>query len=191
MWLVMASNEDRIIAAWDDYKNISMNPGMTYIKTDKGRAELAGRSHALDAVQRRLLILVDGNRTVNDLAVFVRAGELDDSLEYLLAEGLIESTDYVAPLQAPVAPGFAATAEAEEPRAASSPKEFNILRQQASDFVSERLGPAGEPICEAIDRCQNPDELRKMLRGVEIFVGQRLDTETTQAFARHFGTLLL
>jgi hypothetical protein len=164
---------------------------VAYIKTAKGRAELAGRSRALDAVQRRLLILVDGNKTVNDLAVFVRAGELDEALEHLLAEGLIESTDYIAPLQAPVAPGFAATAEAEERRAASSRREFNSVRQQASDFVLERLGPAGGPICEAINRCHNPDELRKMLRGVEIFVGQRLDAETTQAFARHFGSLLL
>jgi hypothetical protein len=30
-----------------------------------------------------------------------------------------------------------------------------------------------------------------MLRGVEVFVGQRLDAATTQAFARHFGSLLL
>ena len=191
MWLAAASDEDHIIAMWDDYKKISMNPGMTYIKTDKGRAELAGRSRALDAVQRRLLVLIDGNKTVNDLAVFVRVGELDEALDHLLREVLIESTDCIAPLQAPAAPGFAATAAAEEPRPASSPKEFNEVRQQASDFVLERLGSAGEPLCDAIDRSQNPAELRKMLRGVEIFVGQRLSAETTQAFVRHFGSLVL
>lgn len=115
MWLAAASDEDHIIAMWDDYKKISVNPGMMYIKTDKGRAELAGRSRALDAVQRRLLVLIDGNKTVNDLAVFVRVGELDEALDHLLREGLIESTDCIAPLQAPAAPGFAETAAAEEP----------------------------------------------------------------------------
>ena len=125
MWLAPASDEDHILAMWDDYKKISMNPGMTYIKTDKGRAELAGRSRALDAVQRRLLVLIDGNKTVNDLAVFVRVGELDEALDHLLREVLIKSTDCIAPLQAPAAPGFAATGAAEEPRPASSPKDFN------------------------------------------------------------------
>ncbi|MBP7493250.1 MAG: hypothetical protein KA803_14280, partial [Rhodoferax sp.] len=63
--------------------------------------------------------------------------------------------------------------------------------QEASDFVRERLGQGGEPIGDAIDRCTNPAELRKLLRGIEIFIGQRLSAETTQAFARHFGALLL
>ncbi len=191
MGLAPAADEDRIIAMLDDYKKISMNPGMTYVKTDKGRAELAGRSRALDVVQRRLLVIIDGNKTVNDLAVFVRVGEFDEAFDHLLREGLIESTDCIAPLQAPVAPGFAATAAAAEPGPASSPKEFTKVRQQASDFVLERLGSAGEPLCDAIDRSQNPAELRKMLRGVEIFVGQRLSAETTQAFVRHFGSLVL
>ncbi|WP_296449289.1 hypothetical protein [Rhodoferax sp. UBA5149] len=164
---------------------------MKYLKTDKGRAEIAGRSHALDAVQRRLLILVDGQKTVNALGAFARVGELDAALGHLLQLGLIESTDHIAPLQEPVAPGFTAAAASEEPRAATNPEEFNKVRQQASDFVSERLGPAGEPICVAIDRCDSPAALRKLLRGVEIFIGQRLSPETTQTFARHFGSLLL
>ncbi|MDO9166066.1 MAG: hypothetical protein Q7U13_08160 [Rhodoferax sp.] len=166
---------------------------MTYIKTDSGRAEVAGRSRALSAVQRRVLIVVDGRKTVNDLGAFVRAGELVVALEHLLREGLIESTDFVAPLQLPAAPGFAAaTIDATEPRrAATCPQEFEKVRNEASRFVSDRLGAAGLPICEAIDRCSSPAELRKLLRGVEIFIGQRLSAETTQAFARHFGSLLL
>lgn len=167
-----------------------MNPGMTYIKTDKGRAEIAGRSRALNALQRRVLIVVDGKKTVNDLGALVRVGELAAVLAYLQQEGLIESTDYVVPLQAPAAPGFSAASVSEAPRPATSPEEFMKVRQQASDFVSERLAAAGEPICDAIDRCDSPAELRKLLRGIEIFIGERLSTETTQAFARHFGSLL-
>jgi hypothetical protein len=168
-----------------------MNPGMTFIKTDKGRAEIAGRSHALNVVQRRLLIVVDGKRTVNDLGALVRVDELEAALGYLQREGLIESTGCKAPLQQPAAPGYAAASEAEAPRAATSPQEFKKVRADTARFVVARLGAAGEPIGAAIDRCDSPAELRKLLRGIEIFVGQRLDAKTTQEFARHFGALLL
>lgn len=168
-----------------------MNPGMKYIKTDKGRAEISGRNHVLSALQRRVLIVVDGRRTVNNLGAFVRVDELDAALDHLLHEGLIESTNHIAPLQAPATPGFAAADASEAPRPATSPEEFKKVRQEASRFVSDSLGSSGEPICDAIDRCDSPAELRKLLRGVEIFIGQRLGPETMQGFARHFGSLLL
>ena len=168
-----------------------MNPGTTYIKTDKGRAEVAGRSGTLNPVQRRVLIMVDGKKTVNDLGAFVRVGELDGALAHLVHAALIASTDFVAPLRAPVAAGFAAASVTELPRAATGLAEFKKVRQEASDFVQARLGASGESICVAIDRCENPAELRKMLRGVEIFISQLLNAETAQSFARHFGSMLL
>ena len=170
---------------------------MIFNKTDAGRAEIGGRSRHLSAVQRRVLILVDGKKTVNALQAFVRVGELELALDHLLRDGLIEAavgstgSNNGISLQAPVAPGFLAAEPAEAPRPATSPQEFFIVRQLASDFVQQKLGDAAEPICQAIDRCESPAELRKMLRGVEIFVGQRMSAETTQAFARHFGALLL
>ena len=160
MGLAPAADEDRIIAMLDDYKKISMNPGMTYVKTDKGRAELAGRSRALDVVQRRLLVIIDGNKTVNDLAVFVRVGEFDEAFDHLLREGLIESTDCIAPLQAPAAPGFAATAAAEEPdpqtarknsiKCASKPRTlcWSAWGRQASPFVTPLIAARTPPSYE-------------------------------------------
>ncbi|NDP39697.1 MAG: hypothetical protein GZ093_13250 [Rhodoferax sp.] len=168
-----------------------MTTGIIFGKTEAGRAEMAGRSYKLSALQRRVLILVDGQKTVNALGAFVRVGELDAVLDHLLHEGLIESTVISTSLQAPAAPGFSAAELTQAPRPATSPQEFVKVRQHASDFVREQLGAAGEPICAAIDRCDSPFELRKMLRGVEIFVGQRLSAETAQMFARHFGALLL
>jgi len=168
-----------------------MNLAVICIKTDTGRAEIAARSDALSPLQRRVLILVDGKKTVNDLGAFVRAGELDGAMTHLLALGMIASTDEVSALQAPVAPGFAAAQATQAPRPATSLAHFLAVREQASAFVRDSLGASGEPICEAIDRCKSPEELRKLLRGIEIFIGQRLSAETTQAFARRFGALLL
>ncbi len=168
-----------------------MNPGMKYIKTEKGRNQVAERGHSLSALQRRLLIMIDGTKTVNDLGFFVRAGELDAVLAFLLEQELIVETDQVALLMEPVAPGFAAAESSEPGRPATSLEEFKKVRRHASSFVSQQLGDAGAPICDAIDRCYSPAELRKLLRGIEIFVGERLGAETTQTFARHFGSLLL
>lgn len=168
-----------------------MNDGTTLAKTDKGRLEIAGRSGTLTAVQRRLLILVDGKKTVNDLGAFVRVGELTGALYHLQDLGLIAPNGELAELQPPAAPGFVSSRPTELERPATSPREFLRVREDAAIFVRERLGDAGTPICAAIDRCASPHELRSMLRGIEVFVGQRLDAQTTRAFARHFGALLL
>lgn len=169
-----------------------MNPGTRLAKTDQGRQEITQRSGALTPVQRRLLVLVDGHKTVNDLDAYVRVGERDGALHHLLALGLIVADGPDAELGPSAGEGFASPALLREPpRAATDPQVFAQVRAEAARFVHNRLGSAGEPICEAIARCRNPQELRAMLRGVEIFVGQRLDAATTQAFARHFGTLLL
>ncbi len=169
-----------------------MNPGTIFSKTDSGRAEIATRSGLIDASQRRLLIMVDGKKTVNDLRAFVRAGELGRALEQLELHGLVESGEIDVLLELPAASGFIALANpAELPRAATSPLEFAKVRDAASRFVADHLGNPGAPICGAIDRCKSPDELRRLLRSVETFVGDRLDAATAQTFARHFGQLLL
>lgn len=165
--------------------------GTRLAKTDRGRQEVAQRSGALSAVQRRLLILVDGQKTVDDLGAFVRVGELDDALRHLLSADLVASQGADVVLAPAAAEGFSHPTPLKPPRAATDSQAFAQVRDEAARFVRIRLADAGEPICEAIGRCRNPQELRALLRGVEVFVGQRLDPATTQAFARHFGSLLL
>ena len=168
-----------------------MVPGTRFGKTDKGRQEMARRSGALSAIERRLLILIDGTRSFNDLGSFVRVGELDSAMQNLLALGMVEFKDPPAVLDPPAGDGFSAPTPLEPPRPATDPQAFEVVRDEVARFVRNRLGEAGEPICAAIVRCRHPQELRALLRGIEVFIGQRLDAETTQAFARHFGSLLL
>ena len=168
-----------------------MNPGTIPLKTDKGRHEIQERTDVLSAVQRRLLILVDGHRSVNDLGAFVRVGELDAALTYLLQFGYISAEGETVALEPPVAPGFANAVPQQPPRPATSLSEFAQVRTEASEFIRHRLGDAASPICSAVERCASPEELRRVLRGVELFVGQRLDAQTAHSFARHFGTMLL
>jgi hypothetical protein len=166
-------------------------PGTRLAKTDAGRHEVAHRSPRLSTVERRLLILIDGHKTVKDLDAFVRAGERDPALARLAGLGLVAPDGAAVALVAPVAAGFAATEPQEPPRPANDVQAFEQTRAEVARFVHNRLGEPAAPICEAIHRCRNPQELRAMLRGIEVFIGDRLDAATTQAFARHFGSLLL
>ena len=136
--------------------------------------------------------MIDGKKTVNDLRALVRAGELAGALEQLELHGLVESGEVDVLLEMSAGSGYVAlSGPSELPRAATDPAEFAKVREVASRFVADHLGNPGAPICGAIDRCKSPDELRRLLRSVETFVGDRLDAETALTFARHFGKLLL
>lgn len=168
-----------------------MELGTRLCKTDEGRQEVSHRSPRLTTIERRLLILVDGQKTVNDLGAFVRVGELEPALELLLRLSLVAADGEPLQLSPAVAPGFSAPMPREPERPATSVQAFEEVRTEVARFVHNRLGAPADPICEAIHRCRNPQELRALLRGIEVFIGQRLDPATTQAFARHFGALLL
>lgn len=166
-------------------------PGTRLAKTEAGRLEIGRRSARLSPVERRLLILIDGIKTVDELGAFVRVGERDPALDRLVGLGLVAPHGTPVPLAAPVAPGYAAAVPLAPERPATSVRAYEETRAEVARFVHNRLGAPSEPICEAIHRCRNPQELRALLRGIEVFIGQRLDAATTQAFARHFGSLLL
>lgn len=44
-----------------------MHPETVLVKTPRGREEIRTRAHPLSALQRRLLILADGRRSVDDM----------------------------------------------------------------------------------------------------------------------------
>jgi hypothetical protein len=116
-----------------------VNPGTILSKTAKGRQEMQERSDVLSAVQRRLLILVDGQRTVNDLGAFFRVVELEGALAVLLKFGYIRAQDELVELIAPVAPGFAGTPPSQPSRPATNVRQFERVRSDASEFIRQRL----------------------------------------------------
>lgn len=64
--------------------------GVVFAKTAKGQDEFACRSGALSPRVRRVLILVDGRRTVSELRELVAADDLTHTLGALEELGLIE-----------------------------------------------------------------------------------------------------
>ena len=174
-----------------------MNSETIYFKTDKGKTEMATRGRTLSVLQRRMLIVIDGKKSLADLQTFVRAGELEDVLEHLeqqeliavAGSGFVPISSGFTPLSN-VAPLMETLQASLKPQPHLPSEEFKALREQVSEFVSDRLGSAAESACDAIERCESPAQLKHLLPRLTVYIGKRLSPETTQAFADHFGALL-
>jgi len=54
-----------------------MRSDTVLVKTVRGREEISSRAHELTAMQRRLLILTDGERTVGEMAEMLGRAQSD------------------------------------------------------------------------------------------------------------------
>ena len=90
--------------------------GVVYMKTGKGRAEMAARTLGLGARQRSVLVMVDGRKTDTELAALMAPGVVDGILDQLVALELVApEADGVPAMSAALAQAKArmtATAEA-------------------------------------------------------------------------------
>ncbi len=150
---------------------IAMGDRRVFSKTPKGTAELAARSGALSLAQRRLLILVDGLRDVDELAALVPSA-LDESLAMLEQGGFISLAG--------------ATADTVQGTPTSIPEaEMTTVqeaRTRAVRAVNELLGPAADRLAMALEAARSGDELRPLIREAERLVGLAHGAAAAQAF---------
>ena len=91
-----------------------MNDTTVYAKTPAGQEEIGARKAGLDVRQRRLLILVDGQRSVAELRGVSGLPDALAVLEHLQSRGLVAATGHFSAAAAAVA---AARAPATPPAA--------------------------------------------------------------------------
>ena len=147
-------------------------------KTPKGTAEITARSGGLSLAQRRLLILVDGIREVDELAAFVTSG-LDESLRAL------ESAGYIAPIGHSTR--GAQTAEpAAGPQSSSIPESemtsVHEAKLRAVHALNELLGPAADSLAIAIEAARSGEQLRPLIREAERLIASAHGKAVAQAF---------
>ena len=154
-----------------------------YRKTDKGKQEIADRSFGLESHVRRLLVMIDGQRDAVELSVYVRAGELESTLERLVAEGFVESVD-----RDRVAGRVALTP------AANDPVVFAGIKIRAMTEIRSRirgrLGPMGDLLVAEINGCSSALELREKLRKLEGTLVQLMGQADGVELARRIGSEL-
>ncbi|MGE5470618.1 MAG: hypothetical protein ACM3X0_07485 [Bacteroidota bacterium] len=111
--------------------------GVVFAKTPKGQAEITGKTGGLTPRVRRVLIFVDGKRTVEELRGMLQSDDLQHTLGMLEEAGYIELrsvTDATGTAQAASAPLASITAFGELP---ATPDPLRL--QQARNFMTNTL----------------------------------------------------
>lgn len=145
-----------------------------FAKTPKGAAELAARSGALTQAQRRLLILIDGMRNVEQLSAIVPSA-FDDSLTVLEDSGFIAMIGGTANGADTVQGPVSALPEAEMTSVAEA-------RMRAVRAINDLLGPAADRLAMAIEAASSGEELRPLIREAEQLVALAHGAGAAQAF---------
>lgn len=153
------------------------SPTCVLVKTDQGRARLNGRCD-LPLIQRRILILVDGQKDAAELERFAHTASLNDVLFNLQRHGLVAPKDCRGcatvtckphPVQADAGQGSGGP-----PQEVS--EHFAEVRQRALDFVSKRIGKVGQamaiPTLDAINNCFSLTDLRQILKDFHLRAGK-------------------
>lgn len=110
-----------------------------FLRTAAGEAALAQHDHRLSLALRRVLILVDGRSDGAALRARAPYRDLDESLERLLAEGLIAIAGAAPAVSVPAAAPAPAVATSGAQAAPAGPA---ALRQALFDLCREVLGDA-------------------------------------------------
>jgi len=164
-----------------------MDGSLIYAKTPKGVEEVAARSAQLPMVSRRVLIMMDGKRTVDDLSVYVRAGEIEGIITQLESAGLAEKAGSPAPPPAP----RTVTQDLAPPTVAPPTEEREITaitldeaKRRAVRELNDRLGPMADDMAIRIEGCGTIDQFRERVREAERFVTAALGAAAAQDYLR-------
>src|SRR5262245_4423984 len=154
---------------------------LVYAKTAKGAAEVASRSGAVSLAARRVLIMIDGKRTIAELAPLARTGEISTIVEQLETQGLVHPVQAGAPAPASVWAQPEAGDEFAEDRLLGN---FESAKRRAIRELADRLGPDAEVMATRIDHCRGTEELRQRLHEAERLVAGLLGEMQAQEFLR-------
>jgi len=169
-------------------------------KTESGKAEIARRQAGLSPATRTVLIMVNGNDSVNALTAR-GLPQLQGHLDVLLALGLIEPVvARAAPVatpsppvvtQPPVEPTataapLTARAPASVPaQAATAGPGLDALRRQAMAYLGNHFGPDTPLVAQALLAARTATEFNAALDGIEsklaIYLGRKQAARELQA----------
>lgn len=162
-----------------------------YRKTAKGHAEMATRAHRLAPRLRQMLIVVDGQRSDDDLRRMI-AQQADEALRALVDGGFIEAISTRAPAPARpaaavVAAPAAAAPSASAPAGAGGGAGFGEqLKRDAVRTLTDQLGPMAESLAMRIEKARDADELRPLLEQGHRYLRELRGSFAATAFADRF-----
>ncbi len=163
-------------------ENSDSFPQRIFSKTPLGTQEMASRSLGLTPLQRRVLILLDGKRSLADVAVLVPGHDVAELVEQLVAHAcVVYSSDASggAPAQTSAVPAPVASAQggpvspalalaqlafdALPPASTRSAKDVEMARNFMMNTVNRMFEQYSKlTLVEAIFSCKSAEDLRRV-----------------------------
>jgi hypothetical protein len=137
--------------------------GVVFSKTPKGHDEIATKAGGLSPRVRRVLIFIDGKRTVEDLRGMLQSDDLQHTLGMLEEEGYIEVcsliTDAGKPAPAPAQlPPITAFGDLPDP---PDPTRLQMARNFMINTLNTFVGSLGaSSLIDRIDNAHGHEDLR-------------------------------
>lgn len=151
--------------------------GIIYRKTELGQAEIATRALRLSPRLRQALILVDGKRSQEELRKLIPP-PADEALQALLEAKCIEPANEPAAAAAPP-----------PSQRVAAPVVLTLVetRQRAVRWVTNHLGPYGDPLNLRIEKAKNAQDMQSALVLTSTFVRQQLGSARAAEFEQQVG----
>ena len=155
-----------------------------FAKTELGVRELKERRLNLPLPLRSLLIMIDGQRTVEDVLAKTRALGLDErAIEKLAVDGLI-------------APKFATRTEAandttEPQRTEDEVQRYLQAQQRMSDAINDFLGFRGYGLMMRLQKAGNLRDLHELLRDLAAALVKRVGVESATPIISEIESLIV
>jgi hypothetical protein len=114
-----------------------------FAKTRKGQEEIEHRTDGLGPRARRLLILFDGKRPLDEVRALMPDPRLDETLDLLLQDGYVEQVGGTAEAPPAAEPQAAPAEESTSTAAATDPKQLEMARNFMLNSLRTFNGPYG------------------------------------------------
>ena len=164
-----------------------------YRKTAKGSEAIANRQSGLGPRHRSLLIMMDGRRSVAELAPVGSAlGDVTELMQVLVAEGLIEPLQQPAPASAPAPLAAAASAPAPLAAAADPAKariSLSHAQRHAVRLLNDLLGPGAAELCMKLEASKTGQEFRAALQRTEAVLRDAVGPKKAERFVEEMESL--
>lgn len=172
-----------------------MDGTLVYTKTPRGIAEISLRSAQLPMGTRRVLIMIDGKRTVEDLSIVVKPGEIESVIAKLESGGLIQLVSLHSSLDVPTingrdtesgqnsalsAPSTTGASYERDP----SPITLEEVKRRAVRGLHDRLGPEADTLAIRIENCRTIEEFRYRVREAERVISMALGPAAAQEYLK-------
>jgi hypothetical protein len=172
-----------------------MDGTLVYSKTPRGIAEISLRSAQLPMTTRRVLIMIDGKRTVDDLSMLVKPGEIAGVIATLEGSGLIQRVSHQGALDVPTINGReidSALSVSGGPNTSGglderdpTPITLEEVKRRAVRGLNDRLGPEAEALAIRLENCRTIEEFRNHVREAERFISMALGAAAAQDYLRY------